>query len=789
MSTVRTPTQTLPTTALGSHCLFLPKQLAITTLRACICRPFPLRVVYQTTPLSTRLTRLYEGPCPIPANQTTDPKLPSYFMSTPAATVGVSVGSAPLPYLRSCIPCKRKAVSIPVSLEAAELDRGHTSSTKHVSPLIVSELLQVTHQSATFPEDFLLRDSWDLHVPEADFLLAAVARSLPPADGVRYHENTRQYTCTPPAYTNTNFAEWFCRLANAIRDANNPTPAAVQSMWVYTKDTALTGARNGELRPDFILTVGDDTKTPKWNSILVVGKHQSKGSKPFTQLARYAEQVFIAQPFRTAVLGILTSNISLQLTFWRFDRAGAIGSMELDYQSTSRQLGTIVRCLYAIPFLPPEAVGFHVSSIITNNLPPENPFPLNDSLPWKMCMSPSTVYEGEALMNRLLFVASGIVTRGTRVWLGTLGGTLVAIKYSWRSSTRPPEASLYQLAASHHVIGLATLVAYDTYEDIATNVRFDYCLASSSLVDRQIKSHNRHLTRLILTPYGRAISDENLSPSQVAKGLFAGLVGHASLYFDGGILHRDLSPQNIIYTSKPQVAVHQWILGGTREADVVGGTMMHLYGALIDLDYAVELGSTDGRASGAADRIGTYPFIAMGVLGNEVHRYRHDLESFLYVLLWVCCYPVTPDPNPKQRDIVDDIWPRSHPLKTWIFADEQTVTTHKGINIVVNEKMFEGLLRRFRAGFEGFKAVARRWRRTLWGIEGSRRCTIDPEGEEDVGGEGTDGMESARGVKRGFLLRDEVRVGVANREAFGEARDALRELVEALAPGEGELQN
>ncbi|KAF8423391.1 hypothetical protein EV426DRAFT_534410, partial [Tirmania nivea] len=123
---------------------------------------------------------------------------------------------------------------------------------------------------------------------------------------------------------------------------------------------------------------------------------------------------------------------------------------------------------------------------------------------------------------------------------------------------------------------------------------------------------------LILTPSGRAISDKNLSPSQVAKGLFAGLVGHASLYFDGGILHRDLSPQNIIYTSKPQ-------------ADVVGGTMMHLYGALIDLDYADELGSTDGRASGAADRTGTYPFIVMGVLGKgEIHRYRHDLESFLF---------------------------------------------------------------------------------------------------------------------------------------------------------------
>ncbi|RPB19035.1 hypothetical protein L211DRAFT_871492 [Terfezia boudieri ATCC MYA-4762] len=689
---------------------------------------------------------------------------------TPPATVHDPVDSAPLPAVRllqTSTPCKRKAVSIPLSLE---LDRGHTGSAKrhhcsakHVAPLIASELVQATHCSATFPEDFLLRDSWDLHVPEADFLLAAITRSLPPADRVRYHLDTGQYTCRPPAYTNAIYPEWFCRLANAIHNANNPTLAAVHSTWKCTKDTA----------PN------------------VVGEHQSKGSQPFTQLARYAEQVFIAQPFRTAVLGIITSCSGPQLRFWRFDRAGAIGSMEFDYQSTSSQLRTIVRCLYAIPLLPPEGAGFHVSSIFTNHLPPENRFPLNDSHPWKMRMSPSTLYEGEALMKRLLFIAPGIVTRGTRVWRGTLGGTSVAIKYSWRSSTRPPEESLYQLAASHNVIGLATLVAYDTYEDIATNVRFDHALVSSPLVDRHIKSHNRHLTRIILTPAGRAISGENLSPLQVAQGLFAGLVGHASLYFDGGILHRDVSPHNIIYTNKPQVAVHQWILGGTREADVVGGTMMHLYGALIDLDYAIELGSTEGRASAAADRAGTYPFIAMGVLGNgEIHRYRHDLESFLYVLLWVCCYPVTPAPNPKNSNIMDHIWPPSHPLKTWIFEDEQAVIAHKGIYIVYDEEVFEGLLGRFRAGFEGFKAVARQWRMTLWGIEGSWRCAIDPARKRGVGGEGTDGMEPASGEKRYWLLHNEVRMGVIDREAFCEARDALRGLVEALAPpGEGVLRN
>lgn len=33
---------------------------------------------------------------------------------------------------------------------------------------------------------------------------------------------------------------------------------------------------------------------------------------------------------------------------------------------------------------------------------------------------------------------------------------------------------------------------------------------------------------------------------------------------------------------------------------------------------------------------GTMPFMAIGVLCGLEHAYRHDLESFFYVLLWMC---------------------------------------------------------------------------------------------------------------------------------------------------------
>ncbi|KAF8414920.1 hypothetical protein BGX38DRAFT_1281593 [Terfezia claveryi] len=105
---------------------------------------------------------------------------------------------------------------------------------------------------------------------------------------------------------------------------------------------APTRHHNNDVRPDFILTCGE--VPVEWSSILVVGEHQSTGSNPsvsFAQLASYAEQIFIAQPFRVFVLGVLTSNTDPDLTFWRFDRCGAIGSEALNYSKSDLNLLTL----------------------------------------------------------------------------------------------------------------------------------------------------------------------------------------------------------------------------------------------------------------------------------------------------------------------------------------------------------------------------------------------------------------------------------------------------------------
>ena len=71
---------------------------------------------------------------------------------------------------------------------------------------------------------------------------------------------------------------------------------------------------------------------------------------------------------------------------------------------------------------------------------------------------------------------------------------------------------------------------------------------------------------------------------------------------------------------------------------------------LIDLDLAKVLGS--GR-SGARYQTGTMEFMAIEVLQGIDHTYRHDLESFFYVLIWLCArrgWDLCGNPNGRPKE-------------------------------------------------------------------------------------------------------------------------------------------
>ncbi len=101
-----------------------------------------------------------------------------------------------------------------------------------------------------------------------------------------------------------------------------------------------------------------------------------------------------------------------------------------------------------------------------------------------------------------------------------------------------------------------------------------------------------------------------LSIKELLKAFRDAIKAHRSLYLMGNILHRNISENNIII----------------RDPKKANG----FTGMLIYLDLAKEIGS--GR-SDARHQTGTMEFMAIQVLRNVSHTYRHDLESFFYVLL------------------------------------------------------------------------------------------------------------------------------------------------------------
>ncbi|KAI0859443.1 serine/threonine-protein kinase Sgk2 [Xylaria cubensis] len=123
---------------------------------------------------------------------------------------------------------------------------------------------------------------------------------------------------------------------------------------------------------------------------------------------------------------------------------------------------------------------------------------------------------------------------------------------------------------------------------------------------------NRIYSCVVVSPAGRVISEFE-TIKELLESMRDAIRAHESLLVTGGILHRDISASNIIITN-PHTA------DGFK-------------GMLIDLDFAKLL--ENGR-TGALSPTGTMKFMAIEVLINEGHSFRHDLESFFYVLLWMC---------------------------------------------------------------------------------------------------------------------------------------------------------
>lgn len=212
---------------------------------------------------------------------------------------------------------------------------------------------------------------------------------------------------------------------------------------------------------------------------------------------------------------------------------------------------------------------------------------------------------------------------------------------------------------------------------------------------------NRIYSCLVVSPAGRVISDFR-TIKELLESMRDAIKAHQSLYVTGNILHRDISSNNIIIT----------------EPETADG----FKGMLIDLDLAKVRYS---GPSGARHQTGTMQFMAVEVLRKADHTYRHDLESFFYVLLWMCVR------QSWNNGFAGEEKPRKVSLlRKWEIGGFQDIADAKEGHMTVNS--LERIMTEFPEALDVVKPLCLRIRKILFPLDKDERMSFGtPAGDPD----------------------------------------------------------
>ena len=419
---------------------------------------------------------------------------------------------------------------------------------------------------------------------------------------------------------------------------------------------------------------------PNWAQILVVGELKSNSiedgqESAWLDLATYAREVFRTQD-RRFVLGFTLCGSMMRL--WHFDRSGSSGSPSFDINLDGPEF---VRVMLGFLLMNDKQLGLD---------------PTIQQLNGQRCVEITRGAKIERLILTEEIRKHAIVAgRATVCWRAyrdeDQSKEPLVVKDSWQYEDRPEEGELIKEATDKGVKNIARYYHHETVQvdgkndDTIENVRkglmrtcrrtkfkqrssnepnasvsgplgksvegrsqsqshslsrkrssstaqmappLNFKRSCSSFESRNPVSptHNRVHRRIITRDSGKPIYKAS-SPMALITGLIGAIkgenfimniesiadliLGHESS-LDAGILHRDVSSGNIMLTEN--------------END----------GFLIDYDLAIK--TTSDRASGAPSKTGTKVFMAIGALRSESHSFMHDLESFFWVLFWVCIH-------------------------------------------------------------------------------------------------------------------------------------------------------
>ncbi|KAL2050313.1 hypothetical protein ABVK25_009421 [Lepraria finkii] len=421
-------------------------------------------------------------------------------------------------------------------------------------------------------------------------------------------------------------------------------------------------AGNGQSRADSNTNENTSTRKPNWSEILVTGElksnpDQDRYEKAWVDLATYAREVFRTQD-RRFVLGFTICGSRIRL--WHFDRSGACGSSSFDINQDGL---AFTRAMLGYYLMTDEQLGLD---------------PTVQGPEGKRYIEITRDSQVERLiLTKSIKKQAAIVARGTTCWRAYRDTDKtkkpLIVKDSWQYEERPEEGLLIEEATNRGVENIARYYHHETVrvhgeiDDTLGNIRRGMMEAcgrtsfrqnapkkpgptasdsqgaavtgqmqpppllrkrSSSSAQLELQSsakrsrsnfqsqepekplHNRIHRRVVTQDPGKHIDDAS-SLKGIINGFLGAIHGHESL-LKFGALHRDISIGNIMLTEN--------------EDD----------GFLIDFDLSIK--TSDDHASGAPSKTGTKVFMAIGALRGEPHSFMHDLESFFWVLFWICIH-------------------------------------------------------------------------------------------------------------------------------------------------------
>ncbi|KAI9772444.1 MAG: hypothetical protein M1840_000647 [Geoglossum simile] len=397
-----------------------------------------------------------------------------------------------------------------------------------------------------------------------------------------------------------------------------------------------------------------------WSQILVPGELKSnpnadKRTNTWLDLARYARHVLTAQDTRRFVLGFTLCGSIMRL--WEFDRLGGIASSPFDINKEGLQF---VLAVLGYLLMSEEQLGFDPTILESGG---------------KRFIEITRNDKTERLViSELIKRQPSVAGRATTCWKAYRDGDelkkVLVIKDSWQYPEREEEGELLREATEKRVINVARYYHHETVriggkeDDINDSIRKGLgitkstdaflhpsvtnemesrsrsttrkrssnslnaplppnkrsCSTSPHAGGRHLELPNRIHRRVIVRDYGKNI---NKASSRVA--MLAALEGHESLRNLTSIIQSDVSIGNLMMNEDDDNP--SWP------------------SFLIDLDLAIQ--EDRDKLSGAPNKTGTRAFMAIGALYGEKYSFMHDLESFFWVLFWICIH--YNGPNKESR--------------------------------------------------------------------------------------------------------------------------------------------